>query len=154
MPMQNITISKMVYGVKGDNASLIMRNIAPLIGKDINLSVMEAYQKLEGLHKTSMIGIGEGIAIFDWVSDTIDKPYILCAILDNPTSFPAVDENKVDIALVLISPERSGPLHLQYLSRLTRMFRDEKLLTSLKSVACVDGMRAVLCPETHHAIAA
>jgi hypothetical protein len=30
MPLQNITISKMLCDVKGDNASLIIRNIFPL----------------------------------------------------------------------------------------------------------------------------
>lgn len=154
MPAQNITISKMLYAVKGDNSSQIIKNMATYIGKDIHVSVMAAHQKLEKLLKTSMIGIGEGVAVFDWVSDKVEAPYIVCATLDTPTLFPAVDENMIDVVLILVSPEKSGPLHLQYLSRLTRMFRDEKLLTNLKSVTCVDGMMSVLTPDNHRSIAA
>lgn len=154
MVLKNIIISKMLYDVKGDNASLIIRNIAPSLSKDINLSAMTTHQKLEDLLRTSMIGIGDGVAVFDWVSDKVEMPYILCAKLDTPTEFPAVDKNMIDIVLVLVSPEKYGSLHLQYLSRLTRMFREEKLLTAIRSVTSVDGMVAVLSSDYNRSIAA
>lgn len=154
MALQNITISKILYDVKGDNTSLIIKNIAPSLSKDINLSAMTTHQKLEDLLKTSMIGIGDGVAVFDWVSDKVEMPYILCAKLDTPTAFPSVDENLVDIVLVLVCPERYGSLHLQYLSRLTRTFREEKLLMAIRSVTSVDGMAAVLPADYNQSIAA
>jgi PTS system nitrogen regulatory IIA component len=154
MPMQNIMISKMLHGMRGDNSFQIIKNMATIIGRDTNLSAMATHQKLDDLLKNSVIGIGEGVAVFDWVSDKLETPYIICAVLDTPTLFPAVDENMIDIVLVLVSPEKNGPLHLQYLSRLTRAFRDEKLLTSLKSVTSVDGMMAVLYPNNQQTIAA
>lgn len=154
MALQNITISKILYDVKGDNTSLIIKNIAPSLSKDINLSAMTTHQKLEDLLKTSMIGIGDGVAVFDWVSDKVEMPYILCAKLDTPTEFPSVDENLVDIVLVLVCPDKYGSLHLQYLSRLTRMFREEKLLMAIRSVTSVDGMVAVLSADYNQSIAA
>lgn len=154
MAMQNITFSKMIYGVKGDNSSQIIKNLAANVGKDIHLSAMATHQKLESLIKNSMIGIGGGVALFDWMLDKVDTPYIMCALLDTPTIFPAVDENMIDVALILVSPEKNGPLHLQYLSRLTRMFRDEKLLANLKSVTCTDGMKSVLLVDNNQSIAA
>lgn len=152
--LRNINFSKMLYGVKGDNASLIIKNMAPIISKDINASAMSAHSILDKLLKNSTIGIGGGVAVFDWVSDKLETPYIMCALLDTPTDFPAVDENMIDIALVLVSPEKNGPLHLQYLSRLTRIFREEQILTRLRSVSSIDGMASVLLPQHNQFLAA
>jgi mannitol/fructose-specific phosphotransferase system IIA component len=88
-------------------------------------------------------------------SDKVEMPYILCAKTGYTDGvFPPLIKKMIDIVLVLVSPDKYGPLHLQYLSRLTRMFREEKLLTAIRSVTSVDGMVAVLSSDKTQPIAA
>lgn len=150
----DIHFSEMRFGIKGDNPSQIIKNLSWVISQDINASSVTTHSTLDDLLKNSMIGIGDGVGVFDWVSADIDTPYILCSLLESPVAFPSVDDRALDIVLTLVSPEKSGPLHLQYLSRLTRMFREPKLLQSLRSVSCVDGMISVLSADNRRMLAA
>ena len=142
-----IRFSKVRFGIKGDNAAQIIKNLSSVIAKDTQLSSFETQDRMNHLFQTSMTGIGDGIAVFDWVSNAIDSPYLLCAKLETSVAFSSVDDRAVDIVLALISPRNNGPLHLQYLARVTRMFREPRLLKKLRDVEGVDGLSSVLTPE-------
>lgn len=142
------------FGMKGDNPSQIIKNMSHCISQDIQISSAHILNRLETISKNSMIGIGDGIGVFDFTSDQISSPYITATLLETPVLFPAVDDKVTDIVLTLISPEKDGPLHLQYLSRLTRMFREPKLVQDLRSVKCSDGMMSVLCPDNRKLLVA
>lgn len=144
MPTSDVQFTSMRFGIKGDNSLQIIKNLSWAIAQDTQIGAVKIHSKLEDLLKNSMIGIGDGVGIFDWVSDEIETPYILCSRLESPVAFPSVDDRAIDIVLMLASPEKVGPLHLQYLSRMTRMFREPRLLESLRSVTCVDGMVSIL----------
>jgi len=144
---QEIEFSSVEYGIKGDNTQQIIRNMARMIGRDVHSSAMSAHHEMEKSLKSATSTIGEGVAIFDWSSRKIDIPYVMCVRLENSVQFSVVDDKAIDIILVLVSPESSGSIHLQSLSRLTRMFRDTKLVDSLRSATCADGMLSVLSPE-------
>ncbi len=150
----DIHFSGMRFGIKGDNPSQIIKNLSWPISQDIRTSSVATHSKLEELLKNSMVGIGDGVGVFDWVTDDVETPYILCALLETAVAFPSVDDSPIDIILTLISPEKNGPLHLQYLSRLTRMFREPRLLQSLRSVTCVDGMVSILSPDNRKLLVA
>lgn len=145
MLAQTIDFTAAHFGVKGDNPLQVIKNLAFTVSRDTQKSSTILHTQLDKLFKNSMIGIGEGVGVFDWVSKDVDAPYIMCAMLESPVSFPSVDDKSLDIILILISPEKNGPLHLQSLSRLTRMFRDAQFLTSLRSVHSRDGMLSILC---------
>lgn len=150
----DIHFSGMRFGIKGDNPLQIIKNLSWIISQDIRTSSVATHSTLDNLVKDSTIGIGEGVGVFDWVSNSIDTPYIHCSLLESPVAFPSVDDSPIDIILVLISPEKNGPLHLQYLSRLTRMFRELRLLQSLRSVTSVDGMGSILSPDNRRLLVA
>lgn len=154
MLAQTIDFTAAHFGVKGDNPLQVIKNLAFTISRDTHNPSTILHSQLDGLLKNSMIGIGEGVGVFDWVSKDIDTPYIMCSMLENSVTFPSVDDKSLDIILTLISPEKNGPLHLQSLSRLTRMFRNAQFLTSLRSVHSRDGMLSILCHDNRHLLAA
>jgi mannitol/fructose-specific phosphotransferase system IIA component (Ntr-type) len=154
MFVNDIQFSGMRFGIKGDNASQIVKNLSWVISQDTKISSVITHSTLDEMLKNSMIGIGDGVGVFDWVTDAVDEPYMLCTLLEAPVAFPSVDDSPIDVVLTLISPEKNGPLHLQYLSRLTRMFREPRLLQSLRSVTCVDGMVSVLSIDNRKLLAA
>lgn len=154
MPTNEVFFSGIRYGVKGDNPTQIIKNISWIIGRETTTPPHEIQEHMEHIFKTTITGIGDGVAVFDWTSNKIDHPYVICARLETSVLFPATDDRSIDIVLALVSPKKSGPLHLQYLARLTRMFRDTALLNALRDVTCVDGMKSVLSPENRKFIAA
>jgi len=150
----SLQFSNARFGMKGDNPPQIIKNMAYVIAQDIQIPSAQILNQLETILKNSMIGIGDGLGLFDFTSDQISSPYITVTLLETPVLFPAVDDKVTDIVLTLISPETIGPLHLQYLSRLTRMFREPKLVQDLRSVKCSDGMMSVLCPDNRKLLVA
>lgn len=154
MPTSDVQFTSMRFGIKGDNSLQIIKNLSWAISQDTHIGSVDIHSTLEGMLKNSMVGIGEGVGIFDWVSDSVETPYILCSLLESPVAFPSVDDRAIDVVLTLISPAKNGPLHLQYLSRLTRMFREPRLLESLRSVTCVDGMVSILSADNRKLLAA
>ncbi len=149
-----IHFSSVRFGVKGDNAAQVIKNISSIIANNTSLGPSETHDHMDHLFQTSMTGIGDGIALFDWVSDSITEPYLFCARLESSVGFSAIDDRGVDIILVLISPRKNGPLHLQYLARVTRMFREPRLLQKLRDISCTDGLSSVLSPENKTVFAA
>jgi PTS system nitrogen regulatory IIA component len=70
-------------------------------------------------------GIGEGIAIPHGKMKGIDR--ILCAFgrSKEGVDFDAVDGKPVHIFFLLLAPEDSAGLHIQMLSRISRILRDQ-----------------------------
>ena len=62
---QDIQFSNIRYGVKGDNPLQIIKNMAFFISQDIDLSSTHTHQNLDALLKNSMVGIGDGVGVFD-----------------------------------------------------------------------------------------
>jgi PTS system nitrogen regulatory IIA component len=154
LTQNDIVFSDVHFAIKGDNAAQIVKNMSWLIGRPQNIPTLKIYNALDDILKTSIVGIGDGVTVFDWTSEQINTPYLLCATLETPVNFPSVDERASDIVLALISPAIYGPLHLQYLSRITRMFRDTALLHSIRNVTCVDGLNSILSAENRKILAA
>lgn len=154
MPLQDIHFTDVYYAIKGDNPNQVSKNIANLIGRTTPITRLECNLRMEEVLKTSIIGIGDGVAVFDWVSEKLSTPYLACFKLESHVSFPALDDKTTDIVLVLISPEHLGPIHLQYLSRMTRLFREPSLLKKIRNVESADAIKAILSPENRQFIAA
>jgi PTS system nitrogen regulatory IIA component len=151
---KEIDFSGIRFGVKGDNPEQIIKNLSWVIARETPLTFPETQKNMEDIFKKSVTGIGDGVAVFDWVSEKAETPYLLCAKLESAVQFPSVDDRSVDMVLVLVSPQSKGSFHLQHLSRVTRMFRESKLLEKLRSVSNVDGLHAILLPENRRLSAA
>jgi nitrogen PTS system EIIA component len=74
--------------------------------------------------KLGSTGIGEGIAIPHGKLKGIDR--ILCAFgrSKDGVEFDAVDQKPVHILFLLLAPVESAGLHIQMLSRISRILRD------------------------------
>ncbi len=154
MLKDDIHFSRLCFGVKGDNPAQLTKSLSDVIGQDLGVHSVHIRKTLNQILKTSLSGVGDGVGIFDWVSDDITTPYLLCAKLDTPVTVPSVDDRAIDIALAVVSPERHGPRHLQRLSGITRLFRDPFVLEKLRSVSSVDGMHMILLPDNRDLLAA
>jgi nitrogen PTS system EIIA component len=87
-------------------------------------SADEAVNVVLEREKLGSTGIGEGIAIPHGKMKTIDG--LLCAFgrSRQGVNFDAIDDKPVHIFFLLLAPENSVGLHIQMLSRISRLLRD------------------------------
>jgi PTS system nitrogen regulatory IIA component len=98
----------------------------------------------EGLGST---GIGEGVAIPHGKMKGID--HVLCAFgrSKEGVDFDAVDEKPVHIFFLLLAPEDSAGLHIQMLSRISRILRDPSFRRRLIEEGGSDDLYADIVGE-------
>ncbi len=97
--------------------------------------------------KLGSTGIGEGIAIPHGKMKGIDR--ILCAFgrSKEGVDFDAVDNKPVHIFFLLLAPEDSAGLHIQMLSRISRILRDPSFRKHLTEQGDDRGLYADIVKE-------
>ena len=97
--------------------------------------------------KLGSTGIGEGIAIPHGKMKGIDR--ILCAFgrSKEGVDFDAVDNKPVHIIFLLLAPEDSAGLHIQMLSRISRILRDPSFRKHLTEQGNDQGLYADIVKE-------
>jgi PTS system nitrogen regulatory IIA component len=128
-------LSAAAESLTGINARLIQ---APLLAQETRVSS----------------GIGDGVALAHLKVRGLAKPCVIFARLNKSVDFDAVDAKPVDLALLLLSPEADGPLHLRRLARLSRMMRDETLRRHLRGTEDADTLHALLTDPQSRRLAA
>ena len=139
-----LSITSVHVNVKGHNADQVFKFLAWEIARSSGLKAIEIYDRFEDFTRRHSPAIGDGVAVFDWKHELLDKPVLVYAQLETPCRIGTDEERPVDILALLISPESEGPLHLRRLARFTRLFRDLELLARLRDVTSEDGAKAVL----------
>jgi nitrogen PTS system EIIA component len=118
--------SCVIADLKGTSKKEILSELARSF-KDAGLirDVDGAVDVIFEREKLGSTGIGEGIAIPHGKMKGIDR--ILCAFgrSKKGVDFDAVDGKPVHIFFLLLAPEESVGLHIQMLSRISRILRDE-----------------------------
>lgn len=144
MPNEHIEFNAFILGLHALNKTQILQNISWKIGRQTNADMTWIADQLMLSEQTESSGIGEGIAIPHLKSTPLIKPFILVARLDQPVEFDSVDGVPVDIVCAVLSPQMDGPLHLRRLSRVTRIFREPRIVEQLREAKTEEEMSAIL----------
>jgi nitrogen PTS system EIIA component len=117
--------SCVIADLKGNNkVEILSELVTPFKEAGLIDNVEDAVSLILEREKLGSTGIGEGIAIPHGKMKGIDG--ILCAFGRSRAgiSFDSVDGNPVHIFFLLLAPEDSAGLHIQMLSRISRILRD------------------------------
>lgn len=146
-PNENIEFNAFVLGLRATDKKQILQNISWKIGRQTQADMTWIADQLLLCEEKESSDIGDGVAIAHLKSTPLQKPFILVARLDTPVSFGDVNDMPVDVICAVLSPQMDGPLHLQRLSRVTRLFRDQEILEKLRSATSEEEMADILRPE-------
>ena len=120
--------SCVIADLKSVTKNEVLREMASSL-KEAGLvpDVEEAVNVILERERLGSTGIGDGIAIPHGKMKGID--HILCAFgrSKEGVDFDAVDGKPVHILFLLLAPEDSAGLHIQMLSRISRILRDPSL---------------------------
>jgi PTS system nitrogen regulatory IIA component len=114
-----------VADLKGGTKKEVLTELASSLKRAGLISDVEtAVNVILEREKLGSTAIGEGVAIPHGKLKGIDQ--ILCAFGRSKEGIPfdAVDEKPVHIFFLLLAPEDSAGLHIQMLSRISRILRD------------------------------
>jgi len=89
-------------------------------------------------------GIGMGTAVPHGRLAELPRPYGLFARLERPIDFEAIDNQPVDLAFLLLTPETAGADHLKALARISRLLRDRIMCDKLRGTDRADALYALL----------
>jgi len=129
---------------------ILAKQAAPFCGLDER----DLFERLMEQEKQSGSGIGDGVAIAHLTPENLERPFVAFVKLEKPVAFQALDDEPVDLVCLVLSPEKDGPLHLQRLSRITRLMRHKALRRNLRSAQSESAIRSVMTDSAEWVIAA
>lgn len=104
-------------------------------------AILEILLQREKLGSTA---VGNGVAIPHGKLPKLGRLFGLCARLEKPIDFEALDEQPVDLIFLLLAPEAAGADHLKALARVARLLRDPENARRLRESRDAEALYAVL----------
>jgi PTS system nitrogen regulatory IIA component len=129
---------------KASSKKHILDALTKLAEKEINVSYRIILDNLTKREKLGSTAVGNGIAIPHATETSLDKPKGFLAILSNGLEFNANDDQLVDIIFLLLAPSKNGSEHLQALASVSRLFRNNELITKLRGCKTTQSALAVI----------
>lgn len=81
--------------------------------------------------KIMSTGVGKNLAIPHGKVTSIDEHLASFALLKDPIDFESIDGNPVNMAFLLIGPEKKNSAHIKLLSRISRLMNNRSFRDSL-----------------------
>lgn len=110
-----------------------------------------ALETLKAREELGSTGFGRGAAIPHGRLDDVAIPLAVFLKVERPVDFNAVDALPVDLVFALISPERDGARHLRALAYISRLMRDDAVLSALRGAGDNDAIFGLLTERLAHA---
>jgi PTS system nitrogen regulatory IIA component len=139
-----------IPALKAVSKKQALQELAERASAMTGLSERDIYDRLAERERMGSTGIGAGIAIPHGEIATLDHIVGLFARFDRPVDFASLDDQPVDLAFLLLTPEGAGPDHLKALARIARILRDPKTTAKLRAAHDADAIYALLTemPQT------
>ncbi len=93
----------------------------------------ELMRRLTAREKLCSTAVGHGAAIPHAYFDKFTQPMLVISRVSPPVDFCSPDNKSVDLIFVLLGPERVPAQHIQILSKITRMLKDERFDEQLRT---------------------
>lgn len=136
-----------IPALKAVSKKQALQELAERAAAMTGLAERDIYDRLAERERMGSTGIGAGIAIPHGEIASLDHIVGLFARFDRPVDFASLDDQPVDLAFVLLTPEGAGPDHLKALARVARVLRDTKTTAKLRAANDADAIYALLTEQ-------
>lgn len=149
MQLSDILASEAVLpALKATSKKQLLQELAQVAGKVSGLDPRAIFETLLQREKLGSTGLGHGIAIPHGKFAALTEVKGVFAHLQSPVDFEAADDRPVDLVFLLMAPESAGADHLKALARISRLLRDQTLVTKLRGTQDAAGLYAILTEPT------
>jgi PTS system nitrogen regulatory IIA component len=142
--LKDLTFDLVLTDLKAQTQRKSLREIAGSLAGVSGLDPAVLARLFIYKEKRQRSAIGRGVAIVDLQSIRVVRPLLALAVLDHSVDFRAPDGRGVDLVAALLSPLKDGPVHLQKISGVSRLLRDDILCESLRMAKDPDAVRLLL----------
>lgn len=142
--LKDLIFDLVLTDLKAQTQRKCLREIAGLLAGVAGLDGAVLGRLFAFKEKRQRSAIGRGVAIVDVQSVRVTRPILALAVLDHSVDFRAPDGRGVDLVAAVLSPLRDGPVHLQKISGVSRLLRDDVLCESLRMARDPDAVRLLL----------
>ncbi len=126
------------------NSHQVLTRLSELYSEVYGLDATDVLDGLEQREALGSTGFGRGVAIPHCRSNAVKRPTMALLKLEQPVDFKAADAIPVSLVFGLVSPDNAGATHLHALAAISRMVRDEAMLTALSEAPDAEALFAVL----------
>jgi len=142
--IEMLSENSFLVGLKPSSKKHILEALCKLAEKELNISSRDILESLIKREKLGSTAVGNGIAIPHATDDSIKKPKGFVAILSSGLDFNANDDQPVDIIFLLLAPSNNGSEHLQALASVSRLLRNNELISKLRGCQNTESALAVI----------
>ena len=128
----------------GGSKRALLQQLAHLAGQRLGLDSAGILASLTERERLGSTGFGQGFAIPHGKIDGLTRIYGLFVRLSDPVDYKALDDVRVDLVFLLLSPPESGAEHLKALAAISRVARNAANLDKMRGARSRDALAAVL----------
>jgi len=139
-----IEIDTVLYDLRAANWKQTYHKVADHIADDINQDADDLAAALIYSEHKSPSGVGQNVALPHLLVEGLSDPYIAFVKLSSSVEMETMDALPVDTMMILLSPANDGPYHLQRLSRISRLFKNESFSRKIRSAESEDAVHAIV----------
>ena len=147
-------IDSVIQGLRSNNLAQLFDVIGEEVKQKTSLNNRTVRAMNKRISTQSFCALGGGIAVPNVKVRGLKKPFSLLCVMDRAVECDTPDGRPVDIICVVLSPTDHGPLHLQRLSRFSRLLKNENLCTRIRDAKDADVIRALFASPEDLLIAA
>ncbi|HAO25837.1 MAG TPA: PTS sugar transporter subunit IIA, partial [Methylophaga sp.] len=123
----------------------VIENLSRMLGANTSAATAEKiFQVLLERERLGSTGLGKGVAIPHARVPDLTHTVAAMLTLETPVEFEAADGKPIDIAFGLLVPEDDTEHHLQHLSRLVTLFRDEEVCSRIRQAPNAEAIFELL----------
>lgn len=127
--------------------NLLNKMIDTLKSKVNKIHLDDIRQAVFEREKIMSTGVGKNLAIPHGKVASIDEHLASFAILKNPIDFESIDNKPIDMAFLLIGPEKKNSIHIKLLSRISRLMNNSSFRETLSECKTVEEIYAAFQKE-------
>lgn len=136
-----LTPGRTICRASGGSKKRLFETIANLIGDDQPaLPVPEVFTQLINRERLGSTGMGQGIAVPHCRMDECEQPLGSLLTLDEAIDFDAPDNRPVDLLFVLLVPAEGHQEHLDILSHIANLFRQDAFCEALRGAENAESL--------------
>lgn len=121
-----------------------LQMVATIAAQCYGLDQQSLHDRILEREKLGTTGFGGSVAIPHAKIESLRHCIGVVLRLENPIDYSAYDDRPVDLMFALFSPENSGTIHLKTLAEISRLLRDEVMVTKLRGANSNDAIYALL----------
>ena len=140
-----VNADNIVYNDEATSKKRVIENLSRMLAANTSAATAEKiFQVLFERERLGSTGLGKGVAIPHARVPGLTHTVAAMLTLETPIEFEAADNKHIDIAFGLLVPEDDTEHHLQHLSRLVTLFRDEEICSRIREASSANAIFELL----------